>query len=82
MSPIIYLVFLGLAKTFTEFKPSCFLKCFHFGLDCFGEKIEVGLQGGLLKVAAGLLYYGDCAMLDLDKLKDIGRNCLLIRAFA
>ncbi len=42
----------------------------------------MGLQGGLLKVAAGLLYYGDCAMLDLDKLKDIGRNCLLIRAFA
>jgi len=39
-------------------------------LDCFGEKVEVGLQGGLLKVAASLL--------GLDKLKDIGRNCLLI----
>ncbi len=37
----------------------------------------MGLQGGLLKVATGLLDSGDCAVLGLDKLKDIGRNSLL-----
>ncbi len=47
-------------------------------MDCFGEKVEVGLQDGLLKVAAGLLDGGDCAVLGLDNLKDIGRSCLLI----
>ena len=38
----------------------------------------MGLQGGLLKVAAGLLDGGDCVVLGLDKLKDICRNSLLI----
>jgi len=47
-------------------------------LDFFREKVEVGLQDGPLKVATGLLDGSDCAMLGLDKLKNIGRNCLLI----
>jgi hypothetical protein len=53
-------------------------------LDCFGEKVEVGLQDGLLKVGGSLLGLdklkdiGRNCLLGLDKLKDIGRNCLLI----
>jgi len=39
----------------------------------FGEKVEVGFQGGLLKVAACHFDGGDC-----DELKDIGRNSLHI----
>ena len=77
-SPIICRVFLGHIKAFTKFEPSCLLECFHFGLDCLGEEVDVGFQGGLLKVAAGLLDGGDCAVLGLDKLKDISRNSLLI----
>jgi len=48
-----------------EFEPSYFLKCFHFRLDGFGEKVEKGFQGGLLKVTAGRLDGGDCAVLGL-----------------